>query len=368
MLFPALLLAAALGLHPNSLSTSRVLVEGKDVTVTLRCQGLSLVEVVPSVDANGDGIYSAAEVAASEAELREYIAGHYRVSSGEERLELKHYSAKLRAGDPTSLFDAQLVDFTLGFEATEPLREVVLDVELFLLTSPDHRDLCQVQWYEREAIFAQFDADQRQWRGPPADPNAPAPGGSVLGSFFTLGVDHILSGWDHLAFLAALFLSTRGLRALFGVVTAFTLAHSVTLAIASLTDIELPGRMIEIVIALSIAYVAADNLLRPAARARWPEAFVFGLVHGLGFAGFLGESLLAASSQTAGLIGFNLGVEAGQLAVVCVLALVFRWMPRPAEPLEEGQRPFLVPVLVRRIGNMTMIVLGLYWFVERAWL
>jgi len=189
----------------------------------------------------------------------------------------------------------------------------------------------------------------------------------VLVHFLRMGTDHILSGWDHLAFLAALFLSTRGLRALIGVVTAFTLAHSVTLGVASMTEVDLPSRMIETVIALSIAYVAADNLMRPKARSRWPEAFVFGLVHGLGFAGFLGQSLLAAPSQTSALIGFNLGVEAGQLAVVFALALAFALIPRSPEALEEGEVPFLAPAWTRRAGNTVLVVLGLYWFAERAW-
>jgi len=127
-------------------------------------------------------------------------------------------------------------------------------------------------------------------------------------------------------------IDARSLRSLVGVVTAFTVAHSVTLGLAATEVLEV-GRLsgfVEAVIALSIAYVATENVLMPRQdRTRWPEAFVFGLVHGLGFAGFLGEALYGEPRRVVPLLGFNLGVEAGQLLVV--LAALGEWSaPEPS--------------------------------------
>jgi hypothetical protein len=185
-----------------------------------------------------------------------------------------------------------------------------------------------------------------------------------VATFLRLGIDHILSGWDHLAFVLALLVASRRLRTLLGVVTAFTLAHSITLALAALGHVSLPSRFVELAIALSIAYVAVENCLARQARNPWIEAFAFGLLHGLGFAGFLGEALAGEPLVVAALLGFNLGVEVGQLAVVAacmlVVALVFRrWRARETEPA-------LVPRPVRVWTSAAIAACGLYWFAQRA--
>ena len=166
-----------------------------------------------------------------------------------------------------------------------------------------------------------------------------------LRAFLELGVDHILTGYDHLLFLLALLVVAPTLRALAWTITAFTAAHSITLALAALEVVTLPGRFVEIAIALSIAYVAAENLLRLEKRSLWLEALVFGLLHGLGFAGFLGEALRGEDDLVVPLIGFNLGVELGQLLFVVPLALLLRGLTLAlrSRSEEEGPPPRLVP-------------------------
>lgn len=140
------------------------------------------------------------------------------------------------------------------------------------------------------------------------------------GSFFPLGIEHILTGYDHLLFLIALILCGGSLVQLLKIVTAFTLAHSVTLALAALDVITLPGALVESVIALSIAYVAAENLLpKFAISRRWTVSFLFGLVHGFGFSSVLREIGLPKENLVLALLNFNLGVEAGQAAVVLLV-------------------------------------------------
>jgi HupE / UreJ protein len=154
------------------------------------------------------------------------------------------------------------------------------------------------------------------------------PSGGLL-SFFRLGAEHILAGFDHLLFLLALLLRGGRFGSLLAIVTAFTLAHSISLALAVL-DLWAPSaKIVEPLIALSIVYVAAENLLaeRPATR-RWAVSFVFGLAHGFGFAGALRVLELRRADLAGALLSFNLGVEAGQGLVIVLLLPLVLWLGR----------------------------------------
>jgi len=146
---------------------------------------------------------------------------------------------------------------------------------------------------------------------------------AIGGDFLRQGFLHILGGIDHLLFLVCLVLPLRRVLPLVKTVTAFTVAHSLTLAAAALGWIPSPlwfASLIEAVIALSIVYLALENILRPGVTQRWISAFVFGLAHGVGFASALGDSLQFAQGQIVlALATFNLGVEAGQLLVLLFL-------------------------------------------------
>ncbi|MCW5623698.1 MAG: HupE/UreJ family protein [Burkholderiales bacterium] len=146
--------------------------------------------------------------------------------------------------------------------------------------------------------------------------------------FFPLGIEHILIGFDHLLFLLVLVLRGGNLLSLLKIVTAFTVAHSITLALAALDVVQLPSVMVEAVIALSIAWVAAENLFfRRAPSRRWIVSFAFGLAHGFGFSGVLRELGLPTEGLVWALIAFNLGVETGQalaIAAVAPLLLLLR--------------------------------------------
>lgn len=157
---------------------------------------------------------------------------------------------------------------------------------------------------------------------------------SVAASYFGLGVEHILGGIDHLMFVLALLIIVQGVRLLVETITAFTIAHSITLALATLGFVHVPAAPVEAVIALSIVFVASEILHSRAGRASltarypWVVAFTFGLLHGFGFAGALLELGLPQSAIPLALLFFNVGVEAGQLlfvgAVLVTLAIVRR--------------------------------------------
>lgn len=174
-------------------------------------------------------------------------------------------------------------------------------------------------------------------------------------SFFLLGIEHIATGYDHLLFLLALILCGGNLIQLLKIITAFTLAHSLTLGAAALDIITLPSVLVESVIALSIAYVAFENLFpRFAISRRWTISFLFGLVHGFGFSSVLKEIGLPRDSLLLSLLNFNLGVEAGQLVAVLIIVPLLIQLRKTA--WEEKT--------VRSLSLVVLIV-GLTLFIQR---
>ena len=182
------------------------------------------------------------------------------------------------------------------------------------------------------------------------------PPASRVFEFIRLGAMHMLSGLDHLLFLAALLAGSRSLRSLLIVVTMFTLAHSVSLAIAVLGLARVSPAIVEPLIAASIIWVAVENVwLEPAALRRYVVAFVFGLIHGLAFAEGLAELKLAGWSLLRALFGFNLGVELAQALVVLLMAPLIAWLTRK----RSGQRWL-------NAASMAIGALGVLWLIQRV--
>jgi hydrogenase/urease accessory protein HupE len=187
----------------------------------------------------------------------------------------------------------------------------------------------------------------------------------VAGSYFGLGVEHILFGLDHLLFVAGLMLLIRDRWRLFGAVTAFTLAHSITLALAALGWLFVPMPPVEAVIALSIAFLAAEALRNAdgtedslAARAPWIVAFGFGLLHGLGFGTALLEIGLPQDAVPIALVSFNLGVEAGQILFITVMLLA-------AAGVKAARKGRDLPRAGRLVPAYGIGALGMFWAFER---
>jgi hypothetical protein len=189
---------------------------------------------------------------------------------------------------------------------------------------------------------------------------------SQLGAYVMLGIGHILGGADHLLFLAALLLGGRSMTGLLITVTAFTLAHSVSLALAVLRWVTLTPAIVEPLIAASIVWVAFENL-RPGGGVplrRYALAFGFGLVHGLAFSEVLRELDLQGWALARGLFGFNLGVELGQAAIVLAMAPLLAWAARQAAA--RGTSAGRSSALVWERGCSVAIgAAGLYWLVTR---
>jgi hydrogenase/urease accessory protein HupE len=362
----ALLLALAAGLHPQSQSTSRVALEGAKVRLELRCQSLAMIEAVGG-DVDGDGALDERELASSRSAIERYVALHYRLAAldGAQakdaiELSLTHLAPVPAAESPVG---ESWVQVELAGTLPRPPRGLRAEIDLFRDRNPLHRDTATVLWNAEPPRVFVSGPEASVWTIEPASVRRP----SVIAAFVREGARHILGGLDHLAFLLALLLAARSLRSLVATITAFTAAHSLTLALAALDVLRLPSRAVELAIALSIAYVALENLLAPRSSARWIEAFLFGLVHGLGFASFLSQSLVAEPLRLSALVGFNLGVELGQLAVVAPLALVLRLVPgrrRGQEP--DSAAASLAPSWLRASASAALAALSLWWFAGRA--
>ncbi len=211
-----------------------------------------------------------------------------------------------------------------------------------------------------EIRFLRAEAEPRSFAfvGDPGRVSLAPGGGAVFSSFLADGFRHVLGGLDHLLFLAALIAPVRRIRPLIVIVTAFTVAHSITL-VASMFDIVpralwFPA-LVESLIAASIVYMALENIVRPGLERRWLVAYGFGLVHGFGFSFALGETLqLAGDHLAASLLAFNLGIELGQLLLLVLAVPVWRWLLRRAP-----ERALVV------LASAFIAHSGWHWLLER---
>jgi len=321
------------------------------------------------LDHDDDGRLQWAEVRTRWEELQRYTAERVRLSV---------------AGQPCSAVatgEPQLDEHTDGAYAVLRSRwtcpagaqALAIDYRLFADTDASHRGLLRL----RHGTGTPQTAVLVPGSAPPASVSLVATAGeapSGFGGFVAEGIHHILIGTDHVLFLLALLLpavlvtgaaSRRDaapqwrpmLTEVLKIVTAFTVAHSVTLALAVLDIVDPPSRWVESLIAVSVVFTAVDNL-RPmlAPQHRWRLTLVFGLVHGFGFAGALKDLGLGGGSLAASLLGFNLGVELGQLSLVA-LFLPLAWWARGTRFYQRG-------VLLG--GSSAVALLALAWVVERA--
>ncbi|HEX7811974.1 MAG TPA: HupE/UreJ family protein [Burkholderiales bacterium] len=240
---------------------------------------------------------------------------------------------------------------TVTFKCPTAPGELRIRDDLPDVLGADHHTIALIVWTGGSHSVA-FGAEMRDAKATIGKSS----GAQGAGSFFVLGIGHILTGYDHLLFLLVLILRGGGLLQLLKIVTAFTVAHTVTLGLAVFDVVVLPGTLVEAVIALSIAYVAAENLFpKYAISRRWTVSFLFGLVHGFGFSSVLKEIGLPKDNLLLSLLNFNLGVEVGQAAVVLLLVpILMRIRQRSWEPK-----------LVMGLSAIVLVV-GLVLFVERV--
>ena len=318
------------------------------------------------LDRDGDATITWGELRASEHALTAYVFSRLSIASVEQGVR---HSCPVR-------FERLLVDqhvdggyAVLRFSAHCAARptQLALDYSLLFDLDPDHRGLLNLQAagssqasvfsHDRPSLVIAVGAPDR-WR--------------QLRSFVTEGIWHILHGYDHVLFLLTLLLPAVVLHRAGGwaprsslrdalidvtkVVTGFTLAHSITLSLAVMGWVNLPSRIVESAIAFTVVLGALNNLFPVVTERRWLVAFVFGLIHGLGFASVLKDLGLELGSLGVALFGFNAGVELGQLVIVALFVPVIYLL----------RESLFYRRLVMPMGAVTIGAVAAYWFVGRA--
>ena len=309
---------------------------------------------IADVDRDGDQVITGEELRAVSPKIERYLRGRLLVSLddappslGRFREFVPSFETPISAGE----WPQALVDFRFLREIEEHPDLLTLQHLTWSELGPDHTNFTrinQVGYPSLEVIFDQAEPDYDYFT------SAPSSFFEQFAQYVRLGMDHIWSGIDHLLFLAVLLVVSR-LRELLQIVTAFTVAHSITLSMAVLEFVELPSRLVEASIAATIVWVAYENLRGHSGRHRWKLTFGFGLVHGFGFANVLRELELPALGLLRSLAAFNVGVELGQVVVVAGLFPVF-WLI---------SRSRVAPTAVASVSVLVGLA-GVVWLVERA--
>jgi hydrogenase/urease accessory protein HupE len=227
------------------------------------------------------------------------------------------------------------IEVVVLYACAAPIRNLSIRDGSDAVLGPDHHTIADIDWPggTQQVVFESEHREAHIAITSNAQPQSGA--ASTFTSYFGIGVEHILLGFDHVLFIVALILPGGSLISIAAMVTAFTVAHSLTLALSVLNILTLPPQIVEPVIALSIAYVALENLTgKNALSRRWAVSFLFGLVHGFGFSNVLRELGLPKEGLLWSLLNFNLGVETGQAIAVLIAVPIlfwlrkFRWEPR----------------------------------------
>jgi HupE / UreJ protein len=336
--------------HNAGVSTSRLAIRGRTVNVEINALGLDYEKAagVRLIEA-GSGVVNAVALAVMAPSVLSYVGDHVAVLAGGQ--PCSRTAATARPADTHVLVT---IAWTCPFGGSD-LR---YHVTLFQDVDPAARHVAVISTEHGEREFV-------------LDRTAPAidlsgAGSSTLqlvGRFIRAGIEHIFLGYDHIAFLLAVILWGRSLWPLVKVVTAFTLAHSLTLGLAVLDIVRLPSSVVEPLIAATIVFVAAENFFVHDIRKRWRATFVLGLVHGFGFAGALREYGLPTDSIAPALAAFNIGVEIGQVAIVGLVFPLLLLSDRlgGGAAIRKERHPAVVYTC-----SAAILACGLYWLIERT--
>lgn len=344
----ALLVARPAFAHQAGLSTVFIDLGTNQITAQLIVFWQELEGTVP-LDGNRDRALSDEEFATARTRL---------LKLGETALALESDGRMLALTSPVKVQrdDTNGVHFTLAFESV-PTRVLTIHSEIIVELQPGHSQIVTV----RSAGGAALGEAVLQRSKPSVDvplfalkEKKPV---SAARQFLLLGLEHIITGWDHLAFLFGLLAVGGKLRDAVKIITSFTVAHSLSLALATLNIVNIPSHIVEPVIAASIIYVGFENIVRTNFERRWMLTFAFGLIHGCGFASVLRELGIGSngSSVVTPLVCFNLGVEIGQLAIAALL-LPLIWKMKKFFPKRW------IPV-----ASVGLILVGSYFLVDRVW-
>jgi hypothetical protein len=358
--------AGALAHKPSdSYLTMRGAAGSEDISVRWDI-ALRDLDYVLELDRDGNGALTWGEVRQRTNDITRYATGHLELSAGDKPC-LWQSAAPVQLDKHS---DGAYAVLSLTAHCENLNRGLKAKYSLLFDVDPSHRGL--IQWIAPGSATSQalvFGTDSAQ------QSLALEPQGAwqTLKQYVVDGMWHIWMGYDHILFLLSLLLPAvlvrvgnqwapaaslrRSLVEVLKVVTAFTLAHSITLSLAALGLVSLPSRLVESIIAASVVLAALNNLKGTIEKRRWVMAFVFGLVHGFGFASVLVDLGLPKDALALALVGFNAGVEVGQMAIVVAFVPVAYWL-RDTQFYRKG---------VLTAGSILVALIATWWFVQRAY-
>jgi hypothetical protein len=394
--FTAMCLTGPLLAHNPDTSYARFKIDRNELQTTFTYDLFTLQRIAPGIDANADRQVTAEELAAQVPAILSYLGQQVQLEIDGQPVDFGKVQPVLfpaDAGDAIQEKNYHAATSLVEFAFRRPLAKAPADFwirfDFFADLGEQHIVLGAIEHegQQSEVLFRYFEPDYLYDTGyvPFASPesdtekdaNAAGPREtsatlesktgrpetrsntntslwSQLAGFFRLGVEHIFLGYDHILFLLSLIVVCR-FRELVKIVTSFTVAHTITLVMATLLDLQLPGRLVETAIAATIIYVAVENFWIDEDARRWPLTFVFGLIHGFGFAGVLRELGLPTFGLVRSLLAFNIGVEAGQLAIVVVLF-----------PLAAALAIWKHGKYAQWTISAAIALCGMCWFLDRA--
>jgi hydrogenase/urease accessory protein HupE len=356
----ALALAGPLRAHDPGLSTTQIEQGGGGFRATIGFAPADIRALVPQSARSPGATWTQADLERELPYLRDIAVSLVELRDDEGTVPWIENSVSLASGNS--------VIFKLS-SSRPPKGRVYLRSLVIGRLPPGHRDYVSVSDITGTVLVEKlvgsgdppvaFDSGQGSTPGSATgEPREAAP--PTFWGFLRLGIAHIWTGYDHLLFLFGLLLVCRSFRSIVGIISCFTVAHSITLALATLRVVNVPSSLVEPMIAASIVYVGVENLVRRGAepKGRWALTFGFGLVHGFGFASVLRELGVGANGHSLAmpLFTFNLGVEVGQVTIAAiVLPVVWHLRKNPAF-VRRG-----IPIL-----SGIVALAGLYWFLERT--
>ncbi|MBI4456022.1 MAG: HupE/UreJ family protein [Acidobacteria bacterium] len=348
LLIPVWFTAAVPALaHDPGLSSAEVRLEKDHLAVSVTFARSDIEKLLP-LDVDGDGRVTGVE-------FREALPRLRQIASGSLQIQFDGRSVLPRVSD-LQFDSSDAVHFFLVYPRRANPRLVIRSVILILLPL-GHRQFLSLRDGEGKLLGERIlDAKANLFE---VDVNSfSASRAPSAGPFLVLGVKHILTGYDHLLFLFGVLLVARSLIEAARIITSFTLAHSITLALATLDLARMPPRLVELLIAASIVYVGVENIFGADLKRRWLLTFGFGLIHGFGFSSVLRQLGIGAGGGgvVLPLFSFNLGVEFGQSAVALpILPVIWQLRKQPAFVARY------VPVC-----SLLVTVIGAYWLIQRT--
>jgi hydrogenase/urease accessory protein HupE len=340
--------------HDPGLSAADLRVDKDKIAVRLTFARAEIATIA-AVGADRDGQIAPSELDAARVGLESLAKESFLIGAGGK--DLTPTAVRIRLGDSNA------IHFDLEFP-TPVASPIALRSMLFDRLARGHRQFLSLRDADGNVLKQQMlNAANNSVECDLASLVSSQPHPQSFWAFLLLGVEHILMGFDHLAFLFALLLVGGTLRETAKIITSFTVAHSITLALATLDVVRLSPNVVEPLIAASIVYVGLENILRGEIRGRheirgrWMLTFAFGLAHGFGFASALKElGIGAGAGAVPPLLSFNLGVEIGQISIAAlVLPLIWKLRRHP------GFVPRYVPAC-----SILVAAAGAYWLIERT--